>query len=94
MFWTVYGGKRDLYTPDARPALLAASRRFTSDILACLTSDALLATPCSQAQAGPVCRIATETRPIRNTNVKPLKVQLHKLFQIYSNMLAAVEGHP
>src|SRR5271156_1817024 len=27
--------------------------------------DSLLATPCSQAQADPVCRIATETRPIR-----------------------------
>src|SRR5271154_5649489 len=26
-----------------------------------------LATPCSQAQADHVCRIATETRPIRNT---------------------------
>jgi hypothetical protein len=44
---TVYRGKGDLYTPDARPALLA--------------------TPCSQAQADPVYRMVTETQPIRNT---------------------------
>jgi hypothetical protein len=52
---TVYGGKGDLYTPDARPALLATP---------CLAS---LATPCSRAQADPVWRIATETWPVRNT---------------------------
>jgi hypothetical protein len=52
---TVYGGKRDLHTPDARPASVATP---------CLAS---LPTPCSQAKAGPVCRTAAEMRPIRNS---------------------------
>jgi hypothetical protein len=57
---TVYGGKGDLYTPDARPAL-PHWRHPVGDAL-----HAPPATPCSQAQADYVCRIATETRPIRN----------------------------
>src|SRR5271155_5460049 len=36
-------------------------------ILLMLAVYAPLAAPCSQAQADPVCRIATETRPVRNT---------------------------
>jgi hypothetical protein len=38
---TVYGGKGELYTPDARPALLATPRRLTGDALPRLTGDAL-----------------------------------------------------
>lgn len=47
------GGKGDLYTPGSRPA-------FTGDALDRLTNSSL------QAQADPACRIATETRPVRN----------------------------
>jgi len=63
---TVYGGERHLYTPDARPALLATPRRFMGDVLACLTGDALsapLTTPYS-----PLLRLTTETRPTHNND--------------------------
>src|SRR5947199_4775670 len=47
---TVYGGKRDLYTPDARPALLA------TPCLASLATPwlASLVTPCWRRPARPV----------------------------------------
>src|SRR3989440_3037698 len=72
---TVYGGKKDLYTPDARPALLATPRRFTGDAPSPHwrrpglphwrrpvrpVDDALLA----------LLRLTTETRPTHNNKSK------------------------
>jgi hypothetical protein len=56
------GGKGDLYTPDARLALLATPCRFTGNALS----------PCSQAQADPVYRIATETRILEDLDQRDI----------------------
>ena len=63
---TVYGGKGDLYTPDARPALLATPRRLTGDApsLHWRRPVALLAGPNSKPKRGLLATDAN-TRPRR-----------------------------
>src|SRR5579859_6467837 len=65
---TVYGGKGELYTPDARPALLATPRRLTDDALACLTGDALACLIDDALLA--LLGLTTETRPTHNRNLQ------------------------
>src|SRR5205085_5298203 len=58
---TVYGGKGELYTPDARPALLATPRRFSGHALACFTGHALACLIDDALLA--LLGLTTETRP-------------------------------